>query len=91
MAITAAATTATHFEPIVRKADAEVVEALTLIARAQEVGSIRTELQTAAIASLLLAVVDVLSVRALTHPDPSDLLAELDHFLNALILTRSRC
>lgn len=89
LSFTAAATTTAQFEPIVRRADTEVIEALTrLIARGQEVGSMRTELHPATLASLLLGVVDGLSVRAFTHPEPSDLLAELDQFLSALIFPR---
>lgn len=90
LAFTAAATTTTQFEPIVRKFNIEVSEALTrLIAHAQEVDSMRTDLHPATTASLLLAVVDGLSLRALTHPDPNQLLAEFDQFLVALVLPGS--
>jgi len=90
LAFTAAATTTTQFELIVRRADIEVIEALTrLIARGQEVDSIRAELQPATTASLLLALVDGLTVRALTHPDPNQLLDELDQFLDATLLPGS--
>lgn len=90
LAFTAAATTTTQFKPIVRRADSEVIQALTrLIARGQAVDAIRAELQPATTASLLLAVVDGLSVRALTHPDPNHLLDELDQFLVATLLSGS--
>lgn len=75
-----------QFEPIVRKTDNEALEALTsLIAQGQALGSIRPELSPTTTASLLLAVVDGLTVRALAHPDPSVLLTELDQFLNVAL------
>lgn len=85
LAFTAAATTTAQFEPIVRETDTAVIEALTgLITEGQAMGALRPELEPTTTASLLLAVVDGLSVRALTHPAPGDLLPELDQFLAAL-------
>lgn len=82
LAFTAAANTNPQFEPIVRKTN---IEALTqMITDGQTLGAIRPNLTPATTASLLLAVLDGLTVRALTYAEPSHLLPELDQFLNAL-------
>lgn len=85
LAFSAAAVTTEQFLPIVRQADAEIVEALAgLVAHGQATGALHDLLRPSTVASLLLAVMDGLSMRALTHPDPNHLLTELDELLNAL-------
>lgn len=88
---TAAASTTAQFEPIVRAADTAVLTALaTLIVDGQANGIFRSGLDPVTTASLLLAIVDGLSVRALTHPDPRQLLPAFDQLLAFLFNTSSR-
>lgn len=90
LAFTAAAVTTPQLEPIVRETDTAVVGALAgLLAAGQSEGTVRPELEPEATAGLLLAVVDGLTVRALTHPDPAQLLPLLDQFLDQLFTRTS--
>ncbi|MEO7587054.1 MAG: TetR/AcrR family transcriptional regulator [Arachnia sp.] len=85
LAFTAAATTSPQLEEIVRETDAVVISALArLLAEGQTLGAFRPDLEPSPTASLLLAVVDGLTVRALTHPDPGLVLPVLDQFLLTL-------
>ena len=57
----------------------------TLIERGVADGTIRAEVQPAAAAALLLAIVDGLTLRAITEPDPNSLVPLLDAALERLL------
>lgn len=88
LAFTAAASTTAQFTSIVRAADTSVLSALgTLIAIGQTDGVFRSNLDPGTTASMLLALVDGLSVRALSHPDPRQLLPAFDQLLGSVLTT----
>ncbi len=85
LAFTAAAATSVQLEKIVHETDAAVTASLAaLLSHGQADGVIRPDLEPVPTASLVLAVVDGLTVRALTHPDPAHVLPVLDQFLESL-------
>lgn len=85
LAFTAAAVTMAQLQPMVRETDAAVVGALAgLLDAGKSEGTVRPELEPEATAGLLLAVVDGLTVRALSYADPAQLLPLLDQFLDQL-------
>jgi AcrR family transcriptional regulator len=85
LAFTAAAVTSPTLDQLVRETDAGVLAALTeVVADGQADGSLRPGLDPAATAGLVLAVLDGLSVRALSHPRPEELVPLLEEFLQGL-------
>lgn len=88
LAFTSAATTRGQFESIVHKADAEVLAGYNqIVEHGQNVGAIHLELEPETTASLMMAVVDGLSTRALSHRRPQELLAVLDQLLDMIFIT----
>lgn len=85
LAFTAAAVSNPELAAAVRDGDAGVLRALTaLVAEAQADGSLVPDADPGEVAGLVLAVLDGLSVRALSHPRPAELVPVLDHFLRGL-------
>jgi AcrR family transcriptional regulator len=103
LAFTAAAATARQLVPIVREADAAVVSALAGLLAAGQVSTeaadeakgsataerVRPDVDPTSTASLLLAVVDGVTVRALATYDSTALLSVLDHFLDHIFVART--
>ena len=86
LAFTASAATDPELAAEARQTDASLVSALTtLIERGVADGTIRAEVQPAAAAALLLAIVDGLTLRAITDPDPNSLVPLLDAALDRLL------
>lgn len=85
LAFTAAAVSNPELAAAVRDGDAGVLRALTaVLVEAQADGSLAPDADPGEVAGLVLAVLDGLSVRALSHPRPADLVPVLDRLLRGL-------
>ena len=85
LAFTAAAVSSPELAAAVRDGDAGVLAALTeVVGEGQADGSLASGAAPGDLAGLVLAVLDGLTVRALSHPRPADLVPLLDQFLDGL-------
>lgn len=85
LAFTAAAVSNPELAVAVREADAAVLEALVeVIDHGRTEGTFDAGADSALTAGLVLAAVDGLTVRALSHPQPDDLVPQLDQLLRGL-------
>lgn len=85
LAFTSAAVTRRELSTLVRDNDQSVLEALVgVISHGLSHQTLAVTMDPTETASLLLAVVDGLTIRAISHPDATDLVSILDRFLDTL-------
>lgn len=86
LAFTSAATTHPELAALVHDSDQSVLDALTgVISHGQGDKTLTAMMDPIEAATLLLAVVDGLTIRAISHPDVTDVVAILDRCLDTLL------